>query len=94
MASRHVVTCDGQVCSAYPGPFTSRSFNNIDDQHAPCIRVQVINCLMWTWYGVSISDMAQAVTNGIGLALGVTQLVLLMVFRNDHSPVPVSDQTL
>jgi len=48
--------------------------------YAPLTATQVTNCLMWTVYGLAIGDVWVYGPNGAGLALGLVQLFLKVIY--------------
>jgi solute carrier family 50 protein (sugar transporter) len=48
--------------------------------YAPLTFTQCANCLMWTLYGLGIGDIWVYGPNGLGLGLGVVQLVLKLSY--------------
>ena len=42
----------------------------------------VINCCLWTAYGLLLSAIPMIIANGIGIVISVTQLVLKLKYNN------------
>lgn len=46
----------------------------------PFATAQVLNCLLWFVYGLVVADIYVWVPNALGLALGMVQMLLLLVY--------------
>ncbi|GLJ19394.1 hypothetical protein SUGI_0349460 [Cryptomeria japonica] len=51
-----------------------------------------LNALVWSAYSVMARDIVIAVPNGIGFLLGITQLVVYLIYRSSESVLPISTE--
>eukprot|EP00960_Hanusia_phi_P070942 767435-Hanusia_phi.AAC.2 len=57
--------------------------------------MQVVNCTMWTTYGLAINDIFLLIPNALGLVLGLMQCALLFLYRGakaGQTVEPVSNE--